>query len=183
MRKLNPTGSYYFANGEYWSYDTKLTDTYKGYRFINLTKYSVTTSKHQSDLKSRTSYDFILTQCSDGNWDIVKMIRYEIEHNNELITDELQKRTTKANKELKAAKIKRLEEENKKLIALIEKEDEKEDETPIDEEFKALWEQLTDKNKEHIRNGLGDNLLTNIEQAKLVIGVMKSMLLFQRVGL
>ena len=106
MRKMNTTGGYYYSDGEYWSYSTKLTETYKGYNFINLTRYSTTTSKHQHDLRERYNYDFVLTQCDYGNWDIKAMIQDEVKHNNKLISEELKKRTTKANKELKEAKIK-----------------------------------------------------------------------------
>ena len=36
-----------------------------------------------------------------------------------------------------------------------------------------------EKNKQHIRNGLGDNLIQSEEQAKAVTSVMKMMTLFQ----
>lgn len=180
--KMNTTGSYSYSGGKYWSYSTKLTETFKGYRFINLTRYSATTSKHQHDLKQRYCYDFILTQCDYGDWDIRKMIADEIKNNNRLILIELKKRTTKANRELKQAKIEKLQSDNQFLSNLLEGEEE-ENEIPIDEEFKAIWEQLSEKNKQHVRNGLGDNLLTSIEQARNVIGVMKAMLLFQNIGL
>ena len=35
--KLNSTGSFTYSNGCYWSYDTKLTDRFKGYSIINNT--------------------------------------------------------------------------------------------------------------------------------------------------
>ena len=181
--KLNTTGSYTYSDGKYWSYSTKLTETFKGYRFINLTRYSATTSKHQCDLKRRYNYDFILTQCDYGDWDIKKMIADEIKNNNYLISIELKKRTTKANKELKQVKIEKLQSDNRFLSGLLESEEKEENEIPIDEEFKVIWEQLSEKNKQHVRNGLGDNLLTSIDQARNVIGIMKAMLLFQKAGI
>ena len=45
--------------------------------------------------------------------------------------------------------------------------------------FETLWNGLTEKNKQHIRNGLGDNLIQTEEQAKAVTSVMKMMTLFQ----
>ena len=45
--------------------------------------------------------------------------------------------------------------------------------------FETLWNGLTEKNKQHIRNGLGDNLIQTEEQAKVVTSVMKMMTLFQ----
>lgn len=45
--------------------------------------------------------------------------------------------------------------------------------------FKTLWDGLTEKNKQHVRNGLGDNLIQTGEQAKVVTSVMKMMTLFQ----
>ena len=47
------------------------------------------------------------------------------------------------------------------------------------ETFKSLWNGLSDKNKEHIRNGLGDNLIQSEEQAHAVMGVMALMNLMQ----
>ena len=47
------------------------------------------------------------------------------------------------------------------------------------ETFQNLWNGLSDKNKEHIRNGLGDNLIQTEEQAKAVMGIMALMNLMQ----
>ena len=48
------------------------------------------------------------------------------------------------------------------------------------ETFKNLWNGLNDKNKEHIRNGLGDNLIQSEEQARAVMGIMALMNLTQQ---
>lgn len=45
--------------------------------------------------------------------------------------------------------------------------------------FENLWNGLSDKNKEHIRNGVGENGLQSEEQADMVMGVMKAMTLLQ----
>ena len=45
--------------------------------------------------------------------------------------------------------------------------------------FENLWNGLNDKNKEHIRNGLGDNLIQSEEQAHAVMGIMALMNLMQ----
>ena len=69
-----------------------------------------------------------------------------------------------------------------KLIAiLIDKtaQDEHEKAEQQVETFKSLWNGLSDKNKEHIRNGLGDNLIQTEEQARAVMGVMALMNLMQ----
>ena len=47
------------------------------------------------------------------------------------------------------------------------------------ETFQNLWNDLSEKNKEHIRNGLGDNLIQTEEQAKAVMGIMAIMNLMQ----
>lgn len=45
--------------------------------------------------------------------------------------------------------------------------------------FETLWNGLTEENKEHIRNGVGENGITSTEQADTVIGVMGLMTLLQ----
>lgn len=49
-------------------------------------------------------------------------------------------------------------------------------------EFETLWNGLSEKNKEHVQNGLGDNLIQTKEQADGVIGIMKLMTAFQTLG-
>lgn len=45
--------------------------------------------------------------------------------------------------------------------------------------FETLWNGLSDKNKEHIRNGVGENGIQSEEQAQVVMGVMQMMSLLQ----
>ena len=45
--------------------------------------------------------------------------------------------------------------------------------------FESLWNGLSEKNKEHIRNGVGENGIQTEEQANVVMGVMQVMTLLQ----
>ena len=50
-------------------------------------------------------------------------------------------------------------------------------------EFETLWNGLSETNKQHIRNGVGENGIQSQEQADMVMGVMKAMTVFQSLGL
>lgn len=50
IERLNSTGSFTRINGDYYSYDTRLSFNYNCEFFMNRTRYSNTTSKHQSRL-------------------------------------------------------------------------------------------------------------------------------------
>lgn len=50
IERLNTTGSFTRIDGDYFSYSTRLRFLYKGEYFVNRTRYSRTTSKHQSNL-------------------------------------------------------------------------------------------------------------------------------------
>ena len=70
----------------------------------------------------------------------------------------------------------------KKLKAiLIDKKADKEHEEAEAQikAFENLWNGLSDKNKEHVRNGLGGNLIQTEDQARAVMGVMACMNLMQ----
>lgn len=45
--------------------------------------------------------------------------------------------------------------------------------------FETLYNGLTEENKEHLKNGLGDNLIETEEQANAVMGIMKLMTVLQ----
>ena len=49
--------------------------------------------------------------------------------------------------------------------------------------FETLWNGLSEANKQHIRNGVGENGIQSKEQADMVVGVMKAMTAFQSLGL
>lgn len=50
IERLNSTGSFTRIDGDYFSYNTRLSFNYKNEFFMNRTRYSNTTSKHQSNL-------------------------------------------------------------------------------------------------------------------------------------
>ena len=50
IQRLNSTGTFSKIDGDYYSYNTRLSFYYKNEYFINKTRYSNTTSKHQSIL-------------------------------------------------------------------------------------------------------------------------------------
>ena len=181
MRKLNTTGSYYYNNGNFWSYDTKLTDSYNGYRIFNNTFYSMTTRKHQADCKRCVNYEIELTQCGYGDWECAGAIQNEIEH----MEAELKALETKRNTQKKLETIEELKNQIdflKEVLATSEAE-EAEEKTDWFEEFQTCWNELSEANKEHVRKGLGDNLIQSEEQAKTVTAVIKSMLLMQKAAL
>jgi hypothetical protein len=49
-------------------------------------------------------------------------------------------------------------------------------------DFQDTWNSMSDKNKEHVRNGLGDNLITSSEQADSLLGIMKLMNAIDKIG-
>lgn len=183
MTKLNSTGSYTYSNGHYWSYNTKLTDSFKGYKIFNATRYSATTAKHQCYCKQDFYYDIELHCCSYGNWDVVEMIKREIED----LQYQLEKRQAqKRNTERKLQDIKDLTAQIEFLTNLIKEDpenNEQTEKTDFFEDFKQTWDELSEDNKQHVRNGLGDNLITSEEQARNITGVMKMMLLFQNLNI
>ena len=50
-------------------------------------------------------------------------------------------------------------------------------------EFETLWNGLSETNKQHIKNGVGENGIQSKEQADMVVGVMTAMTAFQSLGL
>ena len=50
IERLNSTGTFTRIDGDYFSYNTRLSFSYKCEYFVNRTRYSNTTSKHQSYL-------------------------------------------------------------------------------------------------------------------------------------
>lgn len=66
MAKLNSTGTLWLDdNGNAYSYNTQLTNHYKGLRVFNNTYYSSTTRKHQAQF-DKNSFDLILNCCRYG---------------------------------------------------------------------------------------------------------------------
>lgn len=96
---LNTTGSFWMSNnGNYWSYNTKMTDYYKGEMFKNTTFYSHTTAKHQSKIPY-VDFNHQLDVRKYNNWDIEEVIKENIAALKVENTNRLQKRRTKNNLE------------------------------------------------------------------------------------
>lgn len=110
---LNTTGSFWMSdNGNYWSYNTKMTEYYKGEFFKNTTYYSITTSKHQTNIPY-VDFNHQLDVIYYGNWDIEDAIKRNIEFLESENRQRVQKRKTKNNLEcikLNVLKIKFLRE-------------------------------------------------------------------------
>lgn len=76
---LNSTGSFWMSDdGNYWSYNTKMTDCYKGEFFKNITRYSTTTAKHQSKIPY-VDFNHQLDVRRYGDWNIEEAIKRNIE--------------------------------------------------------------------------------------------------------
>ena len=95
--KLNSTGSFKMINGDYFSYSTRLSASYKGYLFINKTYYSATTRKHQGNLPS-VPYNLQLECCPLGDWNIQEQIKKEVLFLNDDLDLLQKKRQTQKNK-------------------------------------------------------------------------------------
>ena len=178
MTELNSTGSLSFS-GSYWSYNTKLTDNYKGYKIFNDTYYSRTTRKHQYYVKQEYSYDIVLHCCSYGNWNCLEMIKREIQD----LKYQLEKRQSQRNTTKKKEDINYLTNQIDLLENIIKEDTVENKENNWCNEFENTWNELSEENKQHVRNGLGDNLITSVEQAKNITGVMKMMSAFQQLGI
>lgn len=96
---LNSTGSFWMSsNGNYWSFNTKMTEYYKGEMFKNITSYSTTTAKHQSKIPY-VDFNHQLDVRKYNNWDIEEVIKENIKALKVENANRLQKRRTKNNLE------------------------------------------------------------------------------------
>lgn len=96
---LNSTGSFWMSdNGNYWSYNTKMTDNYKGEFFKNITYYSATTRRHQCQIPY-VDFNHQLDVKYVGNWDIEDAIKRNIKFLECENRQRVQKRKTKGNLE------------------------------------------------------------------------------------
>lgn len=77
IKRLNSTGSFMLIDGDYFSYDTRLSFYIGNQMFINKTYYSVTTSKHQSKLPYVNS-NCQLHYCPYGNFKPITAIQNEL---------------------------------------------------------------------------------------------------------
>ena len=95
--KLNSTGSLSFSNGKYYSYSTKMTDNYKGYRLFNSGFYSHTTAKYQAVIRREYDYDVALDYCPYGEWDCEEVLTKELSYTQDSL--ELRKKQRKTDKQ------------------------------------------------------------------------------------
>ena len=78
---------------------------------------------------------------------------------------------------------KEVKEELNRILIKREADKRKEQAEKEVKEFETLWNGLSEANKQHIRNGVGENGIQSEEQADMVMGVMKAMTAFQSLGL
>lgn len=99
VTKLNSTGSFKMIDGDYFSYNTRLSASYKGYLFINKTYYSQTTRMHQANLPA-VPYSLQLEHCPYGNWNIQEQIKKEVLYLDDTLEVLQKKRQTQKNKSM-----------------------------------------------------------------------------------
>ena len=75
--RLNSTGSFTEIDGDYFSYNTRLSFNYLGEYFVNRTRYSNTTSKHQHNLPYE-DFNHTLYYQTYGYVDAKKCLQYEV---------------------------------------------------------------------------------------------------------
>lgn len=96
IERLNSTGSFTRINGDYFSYDTRLSFMFKGEHFVNKTYYSATTCKHQSNLPY-VDFNHTLHYQGYGYVNEKECIQREIEGLQRELKNRLTKRKTKNN--------------------------------------------------------------------------------------
>ena len=97
--RLNSTGSLSFNNGKYWSYSTKMTDTFNGYKLFNSGWYSTTTAKHQARIRREYNYDIALDYCPYGDWDCKEVLIKELNYTKDKLQSRKSQRKTDKQKE------------------------------------------------------------------------------------
>ena len=107
------------------------------------------------------------------------MIEREIQD----LKHQLEKRQSQKNTEKKKQDINYLTNQIDLLENIIKEDTAENKENDWFNDFENTWNELSEDNKQHVRNGLGDNLITNVEQAKNITGVMKMMSAFQQLGI
>ena len=78
IERLNTTGSFAKIDGDYFSYETRLSFNYNCKYFVNRTRYSNTTSKHQSNLPLM-DFNHTLYYQRYGCYPEIKCLQFEIE--------------------------------------------------------------------------------------------------------
>lgn len=96
IERLNTTGTFTRIDGDYFSYNTRLSFLFNGEYFVNKTYYSNTTSKHQSNLPHE-DFNHTLYYQTYGYVDAKKCIQYEVDGLQQELKYRQQKRKTKQN--------------------------------------------------------------------------------------
>lgn len=96
IEHLNSTGTFTKIDGDYFSYDTRLSFYIDGQLFINKTFYSNTTSKHQCNLPY-VDFNHTLKYQGYGCINEKKCIQFEIEGLQRELKNRLTKFKTKNN--------------------------------------------------------------------------------------
>lgn len=94
--RLNSTGSFTQINGDYFSYNTRLSFNYLGEYFVNKTYYSNTTSHHQSNLPY-ADFNHKLYYQRYGEYPEKDCLNFEIKGLKHELEYRQQKRKTKQN--------------------------------------------------------------------------------------
>ena len=90
IERLNSTGSFTRIDGDYFSYNTRLSFSYKTEYFVNRTRYTATTSKHQYYLPYE-DFNHTLYYQRYGCYPEKQTIQFEIDG----LKDELETRQNK----------------------------------------------------------------------------------------
>lgn len=96
FQRLNSTGTFIIIDGDYFSYDTRLSFLYKCEYFVNRTRYSNATSKHQSDLPHK-DFNHTLYYQRYGYYPEIRCLQFEIEGLKNELEVRQNKRKTKNN--------------------------------------------------------------------------------------
>ena len=114
IHRLNSTGSFTMINGDYYSYDTRLSFSYNCEYFVNKTRYSVTTSKHQSNL-SHEDFNHTLYYQKYGYYPEIRCLQFELNG----LAKELEYRQNKRKTENNLNEIKKINDKIEFLSNLI----------------------------------------------------------------
>lgn len=96
IERLNSTGSFTKIDGDYYSYNTRLSFNYLGEFFVNRAYYSATTRKHQNYLPV-TDFNHTLYYQRYGTYCQKACLEFEIEGLQHELKNRITKRKTKNN--------------------------------------------------------------------------------------
>ena len=117
IERLNSTGTFTRIDGDYFSYNTRLSFSYKYEYFVNKTRYSSTTSHHQAKLPHE-DFNHTLYYQRYGCYSEKQSIQFEIDG----LTHELATRQNKRKTVNNLNEVKKINDKIEFLSSLI-KED------------------------------------------------------------